>query len=73
MKQVWKGAMLFLLTLLPFASALAKPSEAGQVRKIIDGKSLTRSTSIGKRLIRPKYVPSGTMPLIIPETWKPIS
>ena len=36
MKQVWKGAMLFLLTLLPFASALAKPSEAGQVRKIID-------------------------------------
>ena len=36
MKQVWKGAMLFLLTLLPFASALAKPTEAEQVRKIID-------------------------------------
>ena len=36
MKQVWKGTMLFLLTLLPFASALAKPTEAEQVRKIID-------------------------------------
>ena len=36
MKQVWKGAMLFLLTLLPFASAHAKPTEAEQVRKIID-------------------------------------
>ena len=36
MKQVWKGAMLFLLTLLPFASAHAKPTEAEQMRKIID-------------------------------------
>ena len=36
MKQVWKETVLFLLTLLPFASALAKPTEAEQVRKIID-------------------------------------